>query len=327
VIENGKISFTKGYGFAVVSAKREMTDETVINIASISKPITAWGVLRLAETQNVSLNKPVGDYLKRWKLPKSEFDNSEVTLRRLLSHTAGTSVPAVPWFPVGSITPTIIQVLNGEAGGRGMVKVVKKPGSVWSYSGGGYTIAELIIEDAAGKPFEEFMQAQVFKPLGMNRTSFFPSKNAETTAAGYDEENKPVQQYHYVGGAAGGLNTTVRDFAKLLTVYAGEGKSGNQTIISKNLFEQMITPVTKVELEGVENARYGLGHGIHQAKTGETIVYHSGGNPGVRAYFLVSVTKGNGMIVVANSDNGVPVIQELVKLWGENYNVDLQPIY
>lgn len=83
----------------------------------------------------------------------------------------------------------------------------------------------------------------------------------------------------------------------------------------------------KVKSEEVEDAFYGLGHGVHRTKDGETIVYHSGGNPGVRAYFLVSVSKGNGMIVVANSDNGVPILKETLKLWGEYYNVELQPIY
>ena len=89
----------------------------------------------------------------------------------------------------------------------------------------------------------------------------------------------------------------------------------------------MITPIAKVELEGVSGATYGLGIGVHTTKSGETIVYHSGGNPGVRAYFLVSLNKGNGMFIVANSDNSVPVLQEIIRLWGEHYKTDLQPVY
>lgn len=183
VIERGRISFTRGYGMADHDAKRQMTEDTVLNFASISKPVTAWGMMHLLETRKLSLDSPVGPLLRRWALPKSEFDNNGVTVRRLLSHTAGISVPSVPWFPADSTIPTLEQVLSGVAGDKGLVRVEKQPGVVWSYSGGGYTIIQ------------------------------------------------------------------------------------------------------------------------------------------------VSLTQGNGMIVITNSDKGAPVLQEVIRLWGEHYKVDLQPIY
>lgn len=329
VIERGRISFTRGYGMAEQDAKRPMTEDTVLNFASISKPVTAWGMMRLVETRQLGLDSPVGPLLQRWTLPKTEFDNNGVTIRRLLSHTAGISVPSVPWFPAGSTLPTLEQVLSGLAGDKGPVRVEQQPGAAWSYSGGGYAIIQLLIEELSKQPFDEYMRAQVFKPLGMNSTGYIPRADlASRTAVLYGADGRPVPRYRLVSEAAGGLNSTVRDFVRFLAAYVGtDNQAPGRKIISPASLKLMTSPATKVELPGVNGATYGLGHGVHRATTGDLIVYHSGGNPGVRAYFLVSLTQGNGMIVVTNSDKGAPVLQEVIRLWGEHYKVDLQPVY
>jgi len=329
VIERGRISFTRGYGMADQDAKRPMTENTVLNFASISKPVTAWGMMHLVETHKLSLDSPVGLLLHRWALPKSEFDNNGVTIRRLLSHTAGISVPSVPWFPADSAIPTLEQVLSGMAGDKGLVRVEKQPGVVWSYSGGGYAIIQLLIEELTKQTFDEYMRDQVFKPLGMDSTSYVPRVDlAPRTAVLYGEDGRPVPRYRLVGEAAGGLNATVRDFVRFLAAYAAaDDQAPGRKIISPASLRLMTSPVAKVELPGVKGAMYGLGHGVHRAATGGFVVYHSGGNPGVRAYFLVSLTQGNGMIVITNSDKGAPVLREVIRLWGEHYKVDLQPIY
>jgi CubicO group peptidase (beta-lactamase class C family) len=167
------------------------------------------------------------------------------------------------------------------------------------------------------------MQNEIFKPLGMKSTNY--SANLQTSIL-YDENGNPIAPYQVIAEAAGGLNTTARDFVQLLKAYFLLNK-GRKKIISSESFKKMITPIAKVELEGVNSAMYGLGHGVHTTKSGDTIVYHSGGNPGVRSYFLVSLKKDNGLFVVANSDNSVPVLQEIIRLWGEHYKIDLQPIY
>jgi CubicO group peptidase (beta-lactamase class C family) len=329
VIERGRISFTRGYGIADQEVRRPMSEDTVLNFASISKPVTAWGMMRLVETRKLSLDSPVGPLLYRWALPKSGFDNDGVTIRRLLSHTAGISVPSVPWFPADSAIPRLEQMLSGLAGDKGPVRVEKQPGAAWSYSGGGYAIIQLLIEELSKQPFDEYMRAQVFKPLGMNSTSYIPRADlAARTGVLYGADGRPVPRYRLVGEAAGGLNSTVRDFVRFLAAYvATDDQAPGRKIISPASLKLMTSPVAKVELPGVNGAMYGLGHGVHRAATGDLVVYHSGGNPGVRAYFLVSLTQGNGMIVITNSDKGAPVLQEVIRLWGEHYKADLQPLY
>lgn len=334
LIEDGKVLFTQGYGFADVEAKRPLAANTIMPVGSISKPITAWGVMHLVYKGKFRLDDPVDLLLKSWKLPKSDFDNNEVTIRRLLSHTAGTSVFSAPWFQQNERRPSLIEVLNGTVGDRGMVKVIKKPGSVWSYSGGGYTILELLIEDITLQSFNDYMISKIFQPLGMKDTSFLIDYKKPNPRAAklYDEGGKLVPSYQTIGESAGNLQTTANDFVKILLEYCKihQGKV-KPKLLNSELIKTMLTKVAEVNLKDVgaeiDGAFYGLGHGIHRTGSGDLIAYHSGGNPGVRAYFLVSPEKGNGIILISNSENGVDVIKKVLQLWSQNYKVDLQPIF
>lgn len=330
VMEGGRVVATRGYGLADRASGRPMTERTLLNFASVSKPVTAWGVLHLVEGGSISLDAPVGPVLRRWQLPASEFDNDGVTVRRLLSHTAGISVPSAPWFPADTTLPTLEQVLRGEAGGRGPVRVALAPGARWMYSGGGYTILQLMVEEASGQPFAEYMRTAVFRPLGMRRTTFAPAAvTGGEVATGYDEEGNPVAPFRFVGTAAGGLYSSVENFTRFLTAYTG----ARHGILGQRTFDTMLAPVADVNLEGladgldVAGERYALGHGVHRTRGGERIIYHSGGNPGYLAYFLVMPERGIGMVVAANGSAGVPVITRLVQLWSEHYGVDTQPLY
>ncbi|HEX5871664.1 MAG TPA: serine hydrolase domain-containing protein [Longimicrobium sp.] len=326
IVEGGQVVAARGYGVADRASGRPMTARTLLNFASVSKPVTAWGVLHLVDGGSLSLDAPVGPALRRWRLPPSEHGTEGVTVRRLLSHTAGISVPSAPWFPADTTLPTLEQVLRGEAGGRGAVRVEHPPGARWVYSGGGYAILQLMVEEASGQPFAEHMRRAVFAPLGMRRTTFAPAAvSGGDVATGYDEEGNPVAPYRLVGEAAGGLYSSVEDFARFLTAYTGP----RRVILEPRTFETMLTAVADVELEGadVAGARYGLGHGVHRTPSGERVVYHSGGNPGYLAYFLVMPERGIGMVLAANGSGGVPVLTRLLQLWSEHYGVPLQPVY
>jgi CubicO group peptidase (beta-lactamase class C family) len=326
IVEDGRVAFTRGYGVADRASGRPMTERTLLNFASVSKPVAAWGVLHLVDGGSISLDAPVGPALRRWRLPPSEFGTDGVTVRRLLSHTAGTSVPSTPWFPADTTMPTLEQVLRGEAGGRGPVRVEREPGTRWAYSGGGYDVLQLMVEEASGQPFAEYMRRTVFAPLGMHRTTFAPAAvSGAGVATGYDEGGSAVAPYRFVGVAAGGLYSNMEEFARFLTAYMGS----RHGILRQPTFESMLTSVADVHLDGadVAGARYGLGHGVHRTASGERVVYHSGGNPGYLAYFLVMPERGIGMVLAVNGSAGVPVLTRLVQLWGQHYGVDLQPLY
>jgi CubicO group peptidase (beta-lactamase class C family) len=163
----------------------------------------------------------------------------------------------------------------------------------------------------------------------MTRTSLAPWARGLPPAKQYDEEGKPVPTYRYVGAAAGGWYTSARDMAGLLLGYHRiHERRGRSLPFSAALLAQIATPGVPVVLDGKEiaGARYGLGHAVSVAG-GDTLYYHSGGNPGSRAYLIVSPKRGLGLFVATNSDHGVPLIIELRRLWGDHYRVVLPPLF
>ena len=175
LIEDSRIATTRNYGFADVAGKRLISDDTLFQIASISKSVTAWGIMKLVEEGLLDLDAPVENYLTRWRLPPSDFDSSAVTARLLLMHFAGTSLSGCGgtpydqhWYTVEDIlygrTPPLDEKQLAYAAKWGMdpdsygkpVKLIHPPGSKFEYSGGGFTILELLIEELSGMDFTSF---------------------------------------------------------------------------------------------------------------------------------------------------------------------------
>lgn len=321
LVDDGAVVLARGYGLADVAGGRALSDTTPINVASLSKAVTAWGVLSLVREGKMSLEQPIEDVLARWRFPPSPFESRRVTATRLLNHTAGVGLASVPWFePAGA--PTIEDVLAGSTGDT--IRLEGAPGDAWSYSGGGYTVLQLAVEDLTGERFADFMGTAVFEPLGMPAASF--AAPGPGTAIGYDEEGAPVEPAVFVGAAAGGLLLSAVDAARLLQAY-GAAWHGEEPVLDAATLRNVAGHVTDVRLEGVEDAFYGLGHGVHLSGSGRALLYHSGGNPGFRAYMIVDPGAQNGLFVATNSERGVPLIAELRELWGEANDTDLPPLF
>ena len=158
IIDDGKIILEKGYGYADIENKVKVDTRTGFNIGSISKTIAAWGVMKLVEEGKLDLDAPAEKYLTRWHLPESGFDSDGVTIRRMLSHTAGLSLHGYPgWWPSDRLS-TIEESLDGRNNGPGRVEIIMEPGTQYRYSGGGFTIMQLIVEEVTGEKFEDYMQ-------------------------------------------------------------------------------------------------------------------------------------------------------------------------
>lgn len=228
LVERGQVRFTRGYGCADCERGRAMTDSTLLNLASVSKSVTAWALVHLAEQNGFSLDAPVESRLPEWPVRPSGFARDGVTLRRLLSHTAGLSMPSVPWFPADSSLPTRTAVLLGQAGDRGPLEIVHEPGTRWSYSGGGYVLLEWIIEEVSSRSFSDYVQVNLFDPLDMKESTFaVDSVSSNRLAIPYDDDGDPIEPYRLVGVAAGGMYSSARDFARFVAAYA-DGRGPNQ---------------------------------------------------------------------------------------------------
>jgi len=307
VIRNYEIEWAKGYGLADVETRRPVTAETLFLAGSISKPVAAAGALVLVEQGKLKLDEDVNRYLKSWKVPENEFTNPQkVTLRRLLSHTAGLTVHGFPGYNAASAVPTIPQILDGvKPANTAPVRVDLTPGSTYRYSGGGYTVAQLMMTEAAGVPFPDFMQRAVLAKAGMGQSTYenpLPQRLTDVAASGYKANGNAVPgRYHtYPEMAAAGLWTTASDLARFVIEIqkAREGRSNR--ILKQETVEEMLKP---------EKQNYGLGFGINE-RDGLKRFSHGGADAGFQA-LLSGTVDGRGFIVMTNSENGSRLAAEI----------------
>ena len=227
LIKGGETIWTKAYGYADLETGRKMTTDTLLRVESISKSVTAWGVMKLVEQGKIELNRPVNQYIKSWKFPKSEFEEEEITVKYLLSHTSG--------LPLGDFTkrysptkeiPSLKDSLSMEA------ILEQKPGISFSYSNVGYNLLELLIEELTSCDFSEYMKREILIPLRMNNSSYTWSEDFNPAVPfGYDLTGEAVPVYVYPEKGSGGLFATVEDVA--LFVAAGmPSSSQNHKVLS-----------------------------------------------------------------------------------------------
>lgn len=311
VINNGEIEWAKGYGFADSSENRPVTTETMFLAGSISKPVAAIRVHQLAEEDIINLDSNVNKYLTSWKVPDNDFTKKEkVTAKRILNHTAGLTVWGFPGYDKGDPIPSVVDVLDGK-GNTDSVRVYKEPGESWMYSGGGYTIMQLMLTDLEKKTFPEIMQASVLDPLGMSTSTFenpLPQKYHAMAATGFRANGAEVEGKWpiYPEMAAAGLWTTPSQ----LLLWAKEIQQIQQTqkdgLLKVSTVNAMLTP-------GMNN--HGLGPGVSEHTFG-----HGGADEGFRANLVAWKEFPVAVVIMVNSDNG-SIIQELMLSIAKEYDL------
>jgi CubicO group peptidase (beta-lactamase class C family) len=299
IVQDGKIVVAKGYGVADRTTRAPVTAHTLFQAGSISKPVAAVGALHLVEQGKLSLDANVNSYLTSWKLPENGFTaRAIVTLRGLLSHTAGLTVHGFPGYDVNGPVPTAVQVLEGSAPtNTAPIRVDTTPGAIWRYSGGGFTVMQQMVVDVTGKSFPQYMQENVLGPSGMTASSYEqpqPPARAALTAAGYYADRSPVPgRWHlYPEMAAAGLWTTATDLAKfaieIQETLAGRGHG----VLSPDMARQFITTVRN---------DYGLGVGVGGSGRARTFS-HGGRDEGFDALLIATAETGQAIAVMINAN-------------------------
>ena len=224
----GSLAWAGDYGQADPGRQVPVTADTVFQVGSISKPVTAWGVLRLVDKGLLDLDVPVETYLTRWHLPTSGYDADGVTIRRLLNHSAGLSRPGYPGLSPTQPLPRWRCPCPGSAS-------CAEPGSQYLYSGGGYVVLQLVIEEVTGEPFAAYMQREVLEPLGMTRSSFeWRDDLRPATAVGHNKQGQPYPNLLYTEKAAAGLYTTASDLARFAAaaMTGPQGQPAGRAVLS-----------------------------------------------------------------------------------------------
>ncbi|MCI0487632.1 MAG: beta-lactamase family protein [Blastocatellia bacterium] len=326
VIRGGEFVWSKGYGLADKEKGTPVGRETRFNIGSVSKTMTAWAVMTLVEKGLVDLDAPACRYLKRWHLPESEFDNDKVTLRRLLSHTSGLSTyPAsasINGYLPGEKMPTLEEALSRSYGTFGNLRVTREPGGDFQYNNGNYVILQLLIEDVAGRSFADYMKRTIFDPLGMSHTTYEWSPELRASVATpYDQNGEAWPHYQYVERGSGGVYTTASDLAQFVTTISDtRNQPAGRGILKAETVGQMISPAAGTE------GKYGVGYKMFPVSNELRLISHDGANEGWRAMFLVHPQKGDGIVILANSDIGGKVAAPIICAVFARTTVDLSPL-
>jgi CubicO group peptidase (beta-lactamase class C family) len=305
VVHEGKLEWVRGFGLADVESERAVTPETLFQAGSVSKPVAALSALRLAQEGKLDLSADVNGKLTSWQIPANDWTGTRpVTPATLLSHTAGTTVHGFPGYPRDEARPSTVDVLDGK-GNTDPVVVDFEPGSEWRYSGGGYTVMQLLVSDVAGRPFADVMRTEVLLPLGMEDSTYeqpLPEALHHRAAAGYRSDGSRVAgDWHvYPEMAAAGLWTTPTDLAGYIMAIQRARAGRGDGVLTRETVDEMLVPV----MNG-----YGLGPGV-DAEYGRFT--HGGVNNGFECRFTGFYDEGEGVVVMTNSNNGLLLVEEII---------------
>jgi CubicO group peptidase (beta-lactamase class C family) len=317
VVDAVEVIWAQGFGTRTAGTGADVGASTPFQSGSISKAVFALAVMRLVERGQLDLDADVNGYLKSWQVPANEEWQPRITLRHLLSHTAGTTVHGFPGYPAGGPWPAVPQVLRGEPPANNPPVVVDLiPGTQFRYSGGGTTIAQQAVIDVTGKPFPALMRELILDPAGMADSTFeqpLPAAMVARAATGHAWNSQPIRGgWHvYPEMAAAGLWTTAGDLARLGAAVMRALRGDRSPLgLEQGTIEQMLRP----QLSDEELGKDFCGLGWFCSGEGDAFRFgHGGHNEGFLADMKFLPAIGAGAIVMLNSIQGWPILGELVK--------------
>ena len=316
VIDNYQIVWAKGYGYADKKEGRKVTTNTLFEPGSISKSLNAVGILYLAQQEKLDLYQDINQYLVNWKFPYDTVSHGKkITTAQLLSHTAGLSVHGFPGYQRDSVIAAVTDILDGRApSNTEAVRSLAEPGTGPRYSGGGTLITQQMLTDLTKQRYEQYMYEHVFRPLGMNNSSYSqpPAVNQrKNLATGYKSDGNEVPgKYHvYPEKAAAGLWTTPTDICKYILEMqqAYQGKSSK--VLNQEMVKLHVTPYKNDVAMGT----------FIQNRNGEKYFDHTASNEGFSGLFIGGLTNGKGAAIFVNSDDAT-IAFELVNSIALAYN-------
>ena len=286
------------------SKNKKVDKNTIFQVSSLSKIVSAVGIMKLVELGKINLDSPVSKYLKRWKLPPSEFDNEEVTVRKLLSHTAGlTDELGYNGFKnkdsVQTLETSLTKAKDADNGVSGEVKVGIEPGSQWKYSGGGYTLLQLLVEETSGQTFNDFMKDSLFTPLKMTSSSYILSDTMKGRLCEfYNSDKSTAPHFYYSSLAATSLYTSLSDLEIFFQLFF-EGKNG-ESIGRGQISPESLIQMRKSHWDMMGERIYGLGTMLYvDIDKNEDIFGHDGkSTPPINTAIRINPKTGDGIIIL-----------------------------
>jgi CubicO group peptidase (beta-lactamase class C family) len=309
IVRDGRFEVFVGHGKADIASNTPITDETVFRIASITKTFTALAVMQLWEQGMVDLDAPVAEYLRSFRLVSREIGFRPVTLRHLLTHTAGIGEVANPagalargWFgeSVGKDhrVPTLAEYYHGA------LPVLTEPGTRFGYTDHGFATAGQVVEDVSGEPLQVYMRRHIFDPLGMSATDLVRSESVEARlATGYklgSQGPRPVKHREWVTAAASSVYSTPADMALYLAALLGGGANEHGMVLEPDTLAMMFQPQYQPDprLPGIGLSFFRVDLAGHRG------VEHQGILPGFNSQIFLAPDDGVGLMAFTNGSRG-----------------------
>lgn len=314
LLDAGRLEWARAWGTRDANGA-PATAETAFQAASLTKPATAMVTMLLWQSGRLDLDADVNEILGDWQVTQPDGGVATgVTIRHLLSHSAGVRPSGFEGYTPGSRVPSLVEILDGATPSNSeSVRAVAPPGEFNQYSGGGYMILQKIVERVAQSPYAEVMNEEIFSPLGMRRSAFgVPETGSSDHAVGFDRQGNPIEGGWnvYPESAAAGLWTTPSDYAKTLSALYKGARSEPGAILQPNTVLEMLTvPPTRMP---PLPPRWGLGWELWGEGEG-LYLSHTGANAGYRARAVFFPDTGQGAVVMTNSDRGGMLIDEVMR--------------
>ena len=321
VINDGRIEWARGFGVCQRGEQEPVTERTLFQAGSISKPIFSLAVLRLVQEGRLDLDEDVNRYLTSWKVPANGLWQPRVTLRQILSHCAGLTVHGFPGYGVDELLPSVLQVLNGESPANTAPVVVNiLPGIQFHYSGGGTTVGQQLVSDVLGKPFPALMRWLVLDPLGMVDSTYeqpLPPDKVRVAASAHPWKGRllPGRWHIYPEMAAAGLWTTPSDLARASIEVQRSFRAERGTILSVTTAREMLTPSAASH---DPSRNIGLGFAL-EGEGSDARFGFQGWNEGFVAKMTFYKDRGQGAVVMVNSNEGHPLLDEILRAVAREY--------
>jgi CubicO group peptidase (beta-lactamase class C family) len=317
VVNDGRLHWARGFGVREQGRPEPVTERTLFEAGSISKPIFALGAMRLVQEGRLALDEDVNRHLTSWKVPANGAWQPHVTLRQILSHSAGLTVHGFPGYGVDEPLPTVLQVLNGSPPANTAPVVVNiLPGLQFRYSGGGITVGQLLLTDLLKEPFPALMRTLVLDPLAMADSTYaqpLPPESARMAATAHPWKGRalPGHWHLYPEMAAAGLWTTPSDLARAGIELQRALRGEKTAFLSTATAQAMLAPSAASDEVGLSVFLEGKGSALRFG--------HGGWDEGFVARWTFYKERGQGAVVMVNSNEGAPMIDEILRAVAREY--------
>ena len=311
VFVDGRLAWSRAWGVLKLGGPTRVTAATLFQAASISKPVTALAAMTMVADGRLALDRDVSHSIDGWTA------TAPINLRQLLSHSAGLNVAGFQGYAANAAVPTPLQILRGDRPSNTPAVVIENtPGQAFNYSGGGYTVVQVLMAQTAAKPFSDLMTERVLAPLGMTDSFFaqpLPLLSQANAASGHRDGKAVAEGSNtYPELAAAGLWTTPRDLGKVAVDIQNARRSIAAAVATPAISRDMLVP---------QAGGYGLGFEL-KSLDGEPVFEHAGLNEGFEARLVASAGATGPryvVVVMTNGQGGTTIADGLIRAVARHY--------